>query len=47
MLIANLKHSDDLLSLAVFGEMLILLALIAAIIFAISEAFYVFAKEHF
>jgi hypothetical protein len=47
MLIANLKHSDDLLSLAVFGEMLIFLALIAVIIFAISEAFYVFAKEHF
>jgi hypothetical protein len=47
MLIANLKHSDDLLSLAVFGEMLIFLALIVVIIFAISEAFYVFAKEHF
>jgi hypothetical protein len=47
MLIANLKHSNDLLTLAVFGEMLIFLALIAVIIFAISEAFYVFAKEHF
>jgi hypothetical protein len=47
MLIANLKHSDDLLSLAIFGEMLIFLALIATIIFAISEVFYVFAKEHF
>ena len=47
MLIANLKHSDELLTLAVFGEMLIFLAIIVTIIFAISEAFYVFAKEHF